>query len=111
TVVVGLLDNVVRTYVLNSDAELHPLLAFISVIGALQVLGLWGIFIGPIVACCLTALVKIIRQELNEVLPAPVEAPVVVTPATAIVKSPVPTPEPAPVNPSPHTPAVTAVVE
>jgi predicted PurR-regulated permease PerM len=67
-VVVGLLDNVVRTYVLNSDAELHPLLAFISVIGALQVLGLWGIFIGPIVACCLSALVKIIHQELNEVL-------------------------------------------
>jgi len=67
-VVVGLLDNAVRTYVLNSDAELHPLLAFISVLGALQVLGLWGIFVGPIVACCLSALVKIIRQELNEVL-------------------------------------------
>jgi predicted PurR-regulated permease PerM len=68
SVVVGLLDNVVRTYVLNSDAELHPLLAFVSVIGALQALGLWGIFIGPIVACCLSALVKIFNQELNEVL-------------------------------------------
>lgn len=68
TLVVGLLDNVVRTYVLNSDAELHPLLAFISVIGALQALGLWGIFIGPIVACCLSALAKIFNQELNEVL-------------------------------------------
>jgi predicted PurR-regulated permease PerM len=68
SVVVGLLDNVVRTYVLNSDAELHPLLAFVSVIGALQALGLWGIFIGPIVACCLSGLVKIFNRELNDVL-------------------------------------------
>jgi len=78
TIVVGFLDNVVRTYVLNSDAELHPLLAFISVIGALQVLGLWGIFVGPIIASCLTALVQILHEELNEVLattPAPTASP------------------------------------
>ena len=65
-VVVGLLDNVVRTYVLNSDAELHPLLAFVSVLGALQVMGLWGVFIGPIVASCLYALVRIFNAELDE---------------------------------------------
>lgn len=67
-VVVGLIDNVVRTYILHTDAELHPLLAFVSVLGALQVLGLWGVFIGPIVACCLSGLVRILRQELNELL-------------------------------------------
>lgn len=64
--VVGLLDNVVKMYVLKSEADLHPLIAFISVIGALQVMGLWGIFIGPIVASCLFALVKIFNEELKE---------------------------------------------
>lgn len=64
--VVGLLDNVVRTYVLNSDAQLHPLLAFVSVLGALQVMGLWGVFIGPIVASCLYALLQIFNTELKE---------------------------------------------
>lgn len=64
--VVGLLDNVVRTYVLNSDAQLHPLLAFVSVLGALQVMGLWGVFIGPIVASCLYALLQIFNAELKE---------------------------------------------
>src|SRR5262249_49865612 len=54
-VVVGTIDNVVKMYVLQNDADLHPLIAFISVIGALQVMGLWGIFIGPIVASCLFA--------------------------------------------------------
>ncbi len=64
--VVALLDNVVRTYVLNTDAQLHPLLAFVSVLGALQVMGLWGVFIGPIVASCLYALLQIFNTELGE---------------------------------------------
>lgn len=63
---VGFLDNVVRTYVLNSGTKLHPLLAFISILGGLQVMGLWGVFIGPIVASCLHALVKIFNHELFE---------------------------------------------
>lgn len=64
TVFVGLLDNVIRTYVLHSNVKLHPLLAFVSVLGGLEVLGLWGVFIGPIVASCLHALVKIFNTEL-----------------------------------------------
>jgi predicted PurR-regulated permease PerM len=89
-VFVSLLDNVVRTYVLNSDAQLHPLLAFISVIGALQVLGLWGIFIGPIVACCLSALAQIFNQELNEVLQERAPTPPPATPAPTPAVAPLP---------------------
>lgn len=61
---VGFLDNVIRAYVLNTEMKLHPLLAFVSVIGGLQAMGLWGVFIGPIVASCLHALVKIFNHEL-----------------------------------------------
>ncbi|MEZ6055982.1 MAG: AI-2E family transporter [Planctomycetaceae bacterium] len=61
---VGMIDNIVRTYILNTDTKLHPLLAFVSVLGGLQVLGLWGVFIGPIAASCLHALVKIFNHEL-----------------------------------------------
>ena len=64
--VVSMLDNGVKIYVLQNDADLHPLLAFISVVGALQVLGLWGIFIGPIIASCLYALIQIFNTELKE---------------------------------------------
>jgi predicted PurR-regulated permease PerM len=62
--VVGMLDNVVRAYVLNSDTKLHPLLALVSVLGGIQTMGLWGIFIGPIVASCLYALIRIFNTEL-----------------------------------------------
>jgi predicted PurR-regulated permease PerM len=63
---IGMMDNIIRTYVLQSDTKLHPLLAFISVLGGLQAMGLWGIFIGPIVASCLHALVQIFNTELKE---------------------------------------------
>ena len=66
--VISMLDNLVKIYVLQNNADLHPLLAFISVVGALQVLGLWGIFIGPIVASCLFALIQIFNAELKDLV-------------------------------------------
>ena len=61
---IGMLDNIIRAYVLNTDAKLHPLLAFVSVLGGLQVMGLWGVFIAPVVASCLYALIRIFNEEL-----------------------------------------------
>jgi len=66
SLLIGTMDNVIRTYVLHSDAKLHPLLAFVSVLGGLQLMGLWGVFVGPIVASCLHALVQIFNTELME---------------------------------------------
>ena len=64
--VIGTMDNVIKAYVLQSETSLHPLLAFVSVFGGMQVMGLWGIFVGPVVACCLHALVKLFNTELSE---------------------------------------------
>ncbi len=64
---IGMMDNVVRTWVLKNDTSLHPLLAFVSVLGGLQVMGLWGVFIGPIVACCLHSLIEIFNVELRDI--------------------------------------------
>ncbi|MDG2388373.1 MAG: AI-2E family transporter [Planctomycetaceae bacterium] len=63
---IGTLDNLIRTYILHTDVKLHPLLAFISVLGGVQAMGLWGIFIAPIVASCLHALILIFNTELKE---------------------------------------------
>jgi predicted PurR-regulated permease PerM len=86
SVFVGLLDNVIRAYVLHSNVKLHPLLAFVSVLGGIQVMGLWGIFVGPIVASCLHALLKIFNTELvafseeKQAQPARDDAALLVTP-------------------------------
>lgn len=115
--VVSMLDNGVKMYVLQSDADLHPLLAFISVIGALQVLGLWGIFIGPIVASCLFALIQIFNAELKEltkdrlaeksnilpvILPSTGDGPLLPKPdVDKVVTTPVETLKPAPPSQKP----------
>jgi hypothetical protein len=93
---VGTLDNVIRTYVLQSNVTLHPLLAFVSVLGGLQLMGFWGVFIGPVVAALLHGLIKIFngelvalsleRQVIQSAGPAPVPAtslPQVIAPPTA----------------------------
>ncbi len=64
--VVATLDNVIRVWILNTETKLHPLLGFLSVIGGLQVIGLWGIIIGPVIASCLHGLITIFNHELVE---------------------------------------------
>ena len=68
---VGMLDNVIRTYVLKNETKLHPLLAVVSVFGGLQVMGLWGVFMGPVVACCLHSLLEIFNQEVRAMTQEP----------------------------------------
>jgi predicted PurR-regulated permease PerM len=45
---------------------MHPLIAFVTVIGALQYIGLWGIFIGPITASFFYALLKTLHTQLQK---------------------------------------------
>lgn len=49
-VVVGLSDNIVRPFVLKGGARLHPLIGFVAAFGALDTIGFYGVFIGPVVA-------------------------------------------------------------
>jgi len=46
----SLIDNVVRPMVLKGGANLHPMVGFIAAFGGLQVFGISGLFLGPIVA-------------------------------------------------------------
>ncbi|HSC01231.1 MAG TPA: AI-2E family transporter YdiK, partial [Burkholderiaceae bacterium] len=49
SLVVGMLDNVLRPYLIRKGADLPLLLIFAGVIGGLLSLGLVGIFVGPVV--------------------------------------------------------------
>jgi predicted PurR-regulated permease PerM len=63
SLVVSSMDNLLRAYVIHDSAQLHPLVALISVLGAIQVVGLWGILLGPVVASFFYALLKILRDR------------------------------------------------
>jgi predicted PurR-regulated permease PerM len=63
-VVVSLSDNLVKVLVIGETAGMHPLLVFVSVFGGIQLVGFLGIFVGPIVAAVLFALLRILRREI-----------------------------------------------
>lgn len=60
--VVGTSDNIVRPYVLKGGAELHPLIGFVAAFGALDAIGFYGLFIGPIVAGLFFALLPMVTR-------------------------------------------------
>ncbi len=106
-IVVATVDNLVRAYVLNSDVKLHPLIAFVSVMGGIQWVGIWGVFVGPVLASCLYALLRIFKEELliygqAAATAAAAVAPVVVA-ETAVVVTP---PAAPPASPAPSAPPV-----
>lgn len=61
--IVGFSDNFVRPYVLKGGAELHPLLGFVSAFGALDVIGFYGLFIGPVVTGLFFTLLPMITRS------------------------------------------------
>jgi predicted PurR-regulated permease PerM len=48
--IASLADNIVKPLALKGQVSLHPLLAFVSVIGGLSLFGFAGLFLGPVVA-------------------------------------------------------------
>lgn len=64
SLVISTVDNLIRAYVIGSQAEMHPLIALVSVLGAVQWMGLWGIFIGPMLAAFFYALAQILRNRI-----------------------------------------------
>lgn len=65
TVVVSGIDNVIKPLVLRGQSNLHPLLALLSILGGVQVLGPVGILVGPMLVSFLQALLEMLRKELD----------------------------------------------
>lgn len=61
--VVGGIDNAIRPMILKGSANLHPLLAFVAAIGGLETLGVFGVFLGPILAGLVIAIIQIMSEH------------------------------------------------
>lgn len=60
---VGMSDNFVRPYVLKSGGELHPLIGFVAAFGALDMIGFYGLFIGPVVVGLFFTLLPMVTRS------------------------------------------------
>ena len=64
--VISMADNIIKPLVLHGQSKLHPLFAFLSVIGGLALLGPIGILIGPMIIAFLQTLLEILHSEVQE---------------------------------------------
>jgi predicted PurR-regulated permease PerM len=60
--VIGTVDNFLRPKLVGDRVKLHELFIFFSVLGGLQVFGVLGIVIGPVVLAVTLALLDVFRQ-------------------------------------------------
>lgn len=63
--VISSVDNLLRALLVSGRAQLHPLIAFFSVLGGLVVFGATGIFIGPVLFVLSLALVEMARVAVE----------------------------------------------
>jgi predicted PurR-regulated permease PerM len=61
TLVIGMIDNFLRPKLVGGRTKLHELLIFFAVLGGLQVFGVLGIVMGPVVLAITMTLIEIFR--------------------------------------------------
>ena len=55
----GIVDNAIRAMVLKGRNQIHPLVSLVAIIGGIQLFGILGVFLGPILAALLITLLEI----------------------------------------------------
>lgn len=63
SVIVGLVDNLIRPWMISGRAEMSGLVVFISVLGGISAFGLLGVILGPIVVAAATSLLDLCASE------------------------------------------------
>jgi predicted PurR-regulated permease PerM len=75
--VIGSIDNFLSPRLVGKRARLHELLIFFAVLGGLQVFGVLGLVLGPVVVAITLALIEMLRAAHSPVLPLVPESAVV----------------------------------
>jgi predicted PurR-regulated permease PerM len=57
--VTSLLDNVIRPYILKGRGEMHPLVSLVAIFGGIQMFGLFGVLLGPILVAVMISLLQV----------------------------------------------------
>ncbi len=63
--VIGLIDNLIRTILLGAKTQLHPLIVFFSVLGGVMLVGPLGILLGPVLVVITFFLLEILKLKLH----------------------------------------------
>lgn len=67
--IVGMVDNIVRPWIVGNDAKLPDLVILISIFGGILSFGPLGIIIGPVIAALLDTILNIYKKTFQDLLP------------------------------------------
>lgn len=56
---IATIDNLIRPWILKGRNEMHPMVGLLSIIGGIETFGVFGAFLGPILAALLISLLQI----------------------------------------------------
>jgi predicted PurR-regulated permease PerM len=62
-VVVGLVDNVVKPYLIKGDIEMHGAVVFFALIGGIAAFGMVGLLVGPLAVAMLIAILRMYKRD------------------------------------------------
>ncbi len=66
TVIIGFTDNLLRPWILRGSMTMNTLLVVLSIFGGIEYFGIAGIIAGPVVFSVTAALLRILREMLDE---------------------------------------------
>jgi len=62
-IVIGLIDNVIRMYMIKGKAEVNPIFVLFSIIGGIVLFGFWGVVLGPLIIALAVTIFHIYEME------------------------------------------------
>ena len=65
-VAVGLIDNFLGPKLIGGSTKLHPVLVLIAIIGGIQLFGILGFLIGPIIMAIFIAMLEMFRSDFRD---------------------------------------------
>lgn len=63
TFFMGSLDDILRPLLLEKDAKVHPLILFFSIIGGIELFGVFGLIYGPLIVALFLSLYDVYRHK------------------------------------------------
>jgi len=66
--VVSMIDNLVRAYIIKGKAQVHPIFIILSILGGISLFGFWGVFLGPLIISIAVTVFHIYELEYGEAL-------------------------------------------
>lgn len=66
--VISTIDNVIRPKIIGKRAKIHPIVILIGVLGGLELFGIIGMVLGPLILAILTVFIDFYIQEKNEAI-------------------------------------------